>query len=256
MEARKVSRQICERRRDTVPAGNFQKLDLMKRLPAAKNARLDKTIRILLADNHAVLTDALRLLLDAQRDMKVAACANDGADAVHLASKLHPDVAVLGINMPGINGIEAARQIRKLSPSTRVVILSMYTSPEYVYQAFRAGADGYVVKEASAAELLEALRRVTKGKRYMSDAISSLLIGDITGEPSASQDPLQSLTEREREVLRLTVSGKSSAAAAKTLGLSPKTVESYRSRIMRKLELHDMPSLVKFAIRYGLTSLE
>ncbi|HYL87598.1 MAG TPA: response regulator transcription factor [Burkholderiales bacterium] len=228
----------------------------MKRPPAGRNPRQEAPIKILIADNHAVLTDALRVLLDTQGDMKVVACANDGADAVHLASRLHPDVAVLGINAPGINGIDAARQIRKLAPATRVVILSMYASPEYVYQAFRAGADGYVTKEAGAAELLEAVRRVSKGKRFMSEAISSVLIGDIAGERSAAQGPLQNLTEREHEVLRLTVSGKSSAAAANTLGLSPKTVESYRSRIMRKLEIHDMPALVKFAIRYGLTSLE
>lgn len=221
-----------------------------------KEPRTDKAIRILLADNHAVLVDALRLLIESHPDMKVVGTANDGADAVHLASRLQPDVAVVAINMPGINGVETTRQIRMLAASTRVLILSMYSSAEYVYQAFRAGADGYVVKEASASDLIDGLRRVAKGTRYMSEAVSNVVIGNIAGERPAGRDPLQHLTMRERQVLRLTVEGKSSAASARSLGLSPKTVESYRSRVMRKLDIHDLPGLVKFAIRYGLASLE
>jgi DNA-binding NarL/FixJ family response regulator len=221
-----------------------------------RNLESDKsTIRIVIADSHAVLAEGLSALLEAQRDMKVVGTATDAADAAHLGSRLRPDVAIVAINSPGMNGIEITRQIRKLSAATRILILSSHSGAEYVYEAFRAGAEGYVVKEARAAEVIDAVRRVSKGKRYMSEAISNLLIGDIAGERRAG-DPVGGLTGREREVLRLTVQGKSSAQSAKALGLSPKTIESYRSRIMRKLEIHDVPGLVKFAIRHGLASLD
>ena len=183
-------------------------------------------------------------------------CAVDDVDAVDLAVKLRPDVAIIALNVLGMNGIETTRQIRKLAPATHVLILSMYAGPEHVYKAFRAGADGYVVKDARASELIEALRRISNGKRYMSEAVSNLVIGDIAAEGAAARDPLGQLTERERDVLRLTAEGNSSAASARFLGLSPKTVESYRSRIMRKLEIRNITGLVKFAIRHGIASLD
>ncbi len=216
----------------------------------------DKPIRILIADDHAVLVDSMRALLKPLRDVEVVGSAVNALDAIDLAAKLRPDVAVVAINMLGMNGIDMARQIRKLTPTTRILILSMHALPEYVYQAFRAGAHGYVVKEARAVEVIEAIRRLSKGERFMSDAVSNLIIGDIAAERTGGQDPLGLLTERERDVLRLTASGKSSAASAKFLGISPKTVETYRSRIMRKLEIRDITGLVKFAIRHGIASLD
>jgi DNA-binding NarL/FixJ family response regulator len=212
-------------------------------------------IRTLISDSHGILVDAMEVLLSALGDVKVVGGAVDGVVAVDLAARLRPDVALVGLNPPAMDGIETTRQIRKLVPATRILVLSTHAGPGYVYQAFRAGADGYVVKEARAAEVIEALRRVSQGKRYMSESVSSLVIGDIANSDRA-QDPLSQLTERERDVLRLTAEGKSSAASAKLLGLSPKTVESYRSRIMRKLEIHDITGLVKFAIRHGIASLD
>src|SRR6202140_456259 len=213
-------------------------------------------IRTLIADNHAVLVDAMQVLLNSLGDVEVVGCALDDADAVDLAVKLRPDVSLIALNVLGMNGIETTRQIRKLAPATRILILSMHAGSEHVYKAFQAGADGYVVKDARAAEVIEALRRISKGKRYMSEAVSNLVIGDIAAERGAARDPLSQLTDRERDVLRLTAEGNSSAASAKVLGLSRQTVESYRSRIMRKLEIHNITGLVKFAIRHGITSLD
>ncbi|MDB6102512.1 MAG: DNA-binding response regulator [Gammaproteobacteria bacterium] len=216
----------------------------------------NKPIRTLIADNHAVLVDSMRAFVKPLRDVEVVGSTVDAVEAVDLAVKLRPDVAIIAVNVLGMNGIEATRQMRKFAPDTRILILSMHALPEYVYQAFRAGAHGYVVKEARAVEVVEAVRRISKGKRYMSDAVSNLIMGDIAAERPAGHDPLSLLTERELDVLRLTAGGKSSAASAKFLGLSPKTVETYRSRIMRKLEIRDITSLVKFAIRHGIASLD
>jgi DNA-binding NarL/FixJ family response regulator len=222
-----------------------------------KNPQIaNKPIRTLIADNHAVLVDSMRAFVKPLRDVEVVGSAVDAIEAIDLAVKLRPDVAIVAINVLGMNGIEMTRQLRKFAPDTRILILSMHSLPEYVYQAFRAGAHGYVVKEARAVEVIEAVRRISKGKRYMSDAVSNLIIGDIAAERRGGNDPLSLLTERELDVLRLTAGGKSSAASAKFLGLSPKTVETYRSRIMRKLEIRDITSLVKFAIRHGIASVD
>lgn len=228
----------------------------MERRTVKNLTLINPPIRTLIADNHAVLVDAIQILLKSLGDVEVVGCAFDDVDAIDLAVKLLPDVAIIAVNVLGMNGIETTRQIRKLAPGTRILILSMLAGPEHVYEAFRAGADGYVVKEARAAEVVDALRHVSKGKRYMSEAVSNLVIGDLAAERRAAHDPLSQLTEREREVLRLTVEGNSSAASAKFLGLSPKTVESYRSRIMRKLEIRNIAGLVKFAIRHGIASLD
>jgi DNA-binding NarL/FixJ family response regulator len=227
----------------------------MEQKPTKNPAIASKPIRTLIADNHAVLVDSMRAFVKPLRDVEVVGSTVDAVEAVDLAVKLRPDVAIIAINVLGMNGIETTRQMRKFAPDTRILILSMHALPEYVYQAFRAGAHGYVVKEARAVEVVEAVRRISKGKRYMSDAISNLIMGDIAAERGGN-DPLRLLTERELDVLRLTTGGKSSAASAKFLGLSPKTVETYRSRIMRKLDIRDITSLVKFAIRHGIASLD
>jgi DNA-binding NarL/FixJ family response regulator len=201
-----------------------------------------KTTSVLLADAHAILLDSLRALLEAE-GLKVRAM--NGEEAVRLA-KLRPDVAILDISMPVVNGIEATRRSRETSPSTRVLILSAHALAQHVDRALRAGAEGYMLKGSSAPELLKAVRAIAEGKRYLSAPLAR----------SAGGDPLASLTVREREVLQLIVDGKSNAAAGSLLGLSPRSVETYRARAMQKLGIEDLPTLVKFAIRHGLTTLE
>jgi DNA-binding NarL/FixJ family response regulator len=204
-----------------------------------------KTISVLLADAHAILLDGLRALLEAEGDLKVVGRAINGQEAVRLA-RLRPDLAIVDIHMPIMNGIEATRRIRETSPSTRILVLSALVSPHHVSLALRAGAGGYLVKGSSGSELVKAVRATIEGKRYLS---ASLL-------RSAGGAPLDSLTVREREVLHLIADGKSNAAAASILGLSPRSVETYRARAMQKLGIEDLPTLVKFAIRHGLTTLE
>src|ERR1700736_3313258 len=149
----------------------------MEHRPAKDFTITNPPVRTLIADNQAVLVDTMQVLLTSLGDVEVVGCAFDEVDAIDLAVKLRPDVAIIAINVVGMNGIEAARQIRKLAPATRILILSMLPGPEHVYTAFRAGADGYVLKDARAAEVVDALRRISKGKRYMSEAVSNLVIG-------------------------------------------------------------------------------
>ncbi|TAK81294.1 MAG: response regulator transcription factor [Betaproteobacteria bacterium] len=206
--------------------------------------RKKKTTSVLLADAHAILLDGLRALLEAE-GLKVVGRAMNGEEAVRLA-RLHPDVAIIDISMPGVNGIEATRRIRETSPSTQVLILSVHALAHHVDQALRAGAGGYVLKGSSGPELLKAVRAIAEGKRYLSASLAR----------SAGRDPLASLTVREREVLQLIAEGKSNATAGSILGLSPRSVETYRARAMQKLGIEDLPTLVKFAIRHGMTTLE
>jgi len=203
-----------------------------------------KTTSVLLADPHAILLDGLRALLEAE-GLKVVGRAMNGEEAVRLA-RLRPDVAIIDISMPGVNGIEATRRIRETSPSTQVLILSVHALAHHVEQALRAGAEGYVLKGSSGPELLKAVRAIAEGKRYLSASLAK----------STGRDPLASLTVREREVLQLIAEGKSNAAAGSILGLSPRSVETYRARAMQKLGIEDLPTLVKFAIRHGMTTLE
>jgi RNA polymerase sigma factor (sigma-70 family) len=214
-------------------------------------------IRVFLADDHAVVRDGLRFLLEAQPDMDVVGDAADGRDALQQIVELQPDVAVLDIAMPLLNGIDVAEQIRRAEAPTQVIILSMYSTSEHVYRALRAGARGYLLKESAGIEVAEATRAVHAGKRYLSQKISEQVIdGYIQAHKEGlASDALAELSAREREVLQLVVEGKTSAEIAELLSLSPKTVETYRSRIMNKLEIDNLPDLVRFAIRHGLTTL-
>jgi DNA-binding NarL/FixJ family response regulator len=216
------------------------------------------SITVLLADDHAVVRDGLRVMLEAEADIEVIGDAAHGREAVQRAVQLGPDVVVMDIAMPELNGIEAAREIGNLCPSSEVVILSMHSTSEHIFRALQAGARGYLLKESAGAEVVKAVRAVHAGRRYLSERISDKVVDDyVRGrqvtEPSL---PLARLSPRESEVLQLVVEGKSSAEIAEILCLSPKTVETYRSRLMSKLAIHDLPSLVKFAIQHGLTALE
>ena len=212
-------------------------------------------IRILLADDHQILREGLRYILDTQADMKVIGEASDGRQAVKEAKRVNPDVLIIDIAMPELNGIEAARQILALYPSIKIIILSMHYSTEHIYQALQAGAMGFLIKDAAGKELMQAVRAVYGGHRYLSERVDEILIEDYVMQRRKiqPQSPLESLSPREREILQLVVEGKTSPAIAEILFISPKTVETYRSRLMHKLGLKDTAGLVKFAIAQGLT---
>ncbi len=216
------------------------------------------SIKVFLADDHAVVRDGLRYILEAQAGITVVGEAANGLDAVAEVRKLKPDVVVMDIAMPGLNGIEATRQIRTELPKTQVVILSVYSSSEHIYRALKAGARGYLLKESAGAEVVMAVRTVHAGRRYLCEKIANTMIDTYIEQREAAEaeSPLERLSIREREVLQLVVEGKSSKEIANIVHLSPKSVETYRSRLMQKLDVHDLPSLVKFAIQHGLTSLE
>lgn len=215
-------------------------------------------ITVLLADDYAIIRDGLRAILEAAQDIRVIADAADGREAVRLAQQQCPDVVVMDIAMPELNGIEATRQIAELCPNARVIVLSIHASNEYVYRALKAGAQGYLLKESAGNEVIEAVRAVQAGHRYLNHKITDIVIDGYLGQSEAvrSGSPLDVLSPREQEVLQLVVEGKTSAEIADVLSLSQSTVETYRSRIMNKLGIRDLPSLVKFAIQHGVTPLE
>lgn len=215
-----------------------------------------KLITVFLADDHTVIRDALRYLLDAQHDIKVVGDAANGRKAVRLVQELKPDVVVMDITMPELNGLLATQQIHENNPSVRVIILSIHSSTEYVYRALQAGASGYLAKESSGAEVVEAVRAVDSGQRYLNHEVAEALDEYILQSRSESiGTPLNILSRREREVLQLVVEGHSSAAIAKRLSLSPKTIDTYRSRLMQKLGIKDVPGLTKFAIKHGIIKI-
>jgi DNA-binding NarL/FixJ family response regulator len=216
------------------------------------------SITVFLADDHAVVRDGLRALLAAQPDIRVVGDAADGREAVGQVARLGPDVAVIDIAMPELNGIEAAQGIGEVCPSTQIIILSMHSTTEHIFRALQAGARGYLLKESAGIEVVKAVRSVHAGHRYLSQKISDTLVDDYVRQRQAAEpkSPLASLSPREREVLQLVVEGKSSIEIADALSLSVKTVETYRSRLMYKLDISDLPGLVKFAIQHGLTPLE
>jgi two-component system, NarL family, response regulator NreC len=211
------------------------------------------TIRVLLADDHRVITDGLRSLIDSRADMRVVAVAATGLEAVRCAIETAPDIVVMDQAMPEMNGTEAAQKIRGRRPETRVIILSMYSNTEHVHRALQAGANGYVLKSCAGEELVDAIRAVHAGRRYLSTPLAEDLVERML---SGSEDALSRLSARERQVLKMLADGCSIVGIATRLSLSRKTVETYRERLMEKLEVRDLPSLVKFAIRRGVVELE
>ncbi len=217
------------------------------------------SIKVFIADDHAMVREGLRLIIEAERDISVIGEAADGRQTVRLIQRLAPDVILMDIAMPILNGIEATYQILNSKTFTRIIILSMHSSKEHIFRALEAGALGYLLKESAGKEMVKAIRAVNAGNRFLSDRISQTMIEDYIHQrraDSAKESPIKRLSQREREVLQLVVEGKSSAEIASSLFLSPKTVETYRSRLMHKLGIKDLPSLVKFAIQHGMTSLE
>jgi RNA polymerase sigma factor (sigma-70 family) len=215
------------------------------------------SITVFIADDHAVVRDGLRLLLENQDDIKVVGEAANGRDAVRQVVQLCPDVAIVDIAMPELNGIEATQKICESCPSTRVIILSMHSTTEHIFRALQSGASGYLLKESAGIEVVNAIRVVHDDHRYLSKKISEKGIETYMSqrEKGELKSPLARLSQREREILQLVVEGKSSAEIADILSLSPKTIETYRSRLMTKLGVSNLTSLIKFAIQHGLTPL-
>lgn len=211
------------------------------------------TIKVLLADDHAILRDGLRALLEAEGDIAVAGVCADGLAAVHAACQFAPDVIVMDIGMPGISGIDAARRIRERNADARILMLSMHGSSEHIHRALQAGARGYLLKESAGGEVVAAVRALHAGRRYLSEKITQTAIDTFILDDGHAASPLDSLSDREREVLTLIADGRSNAEAARLLSLSVKTVETYRSRLMQKLNLDSVAALVKFALEHGLT---
>jgi DNA-binding NarL/FixJ family response regulator len=212
------------------------------------------SIRVLIADDHGVVAEGLKHLVEAQADMEVVGCVADGREAVQAARDTQPDVVVMDLSMPELNGADAARAILAREPKCRIIVLSMYSQREYVRRALKAGAAGYVVKGSAAKELVEAIRAVNAGQRYLSPRVADVVLEDYTDEKR--EDPLARLSAREREVLQLLAEGKTGAEIAQRLSLSQKTVETYRARLVEKLGIRDLAGLVRFAIQKGLVSLE
>jgi two-component system response regulator NreC len=210
---------------------------------------MKKKIRILLADDHKLVRQGFRLILLSQPDMDVVGETANGREAVELARSLQPDVVVMDVTMPELNGIEATRRIREISPRIRVLALSVHRDSVYVREIVRAGAEGYLLKESADTDLLAAVRAVAEGNSYLSPEVSGAILKDYRKHVTNSLDLL---TSREREVLQLIAEGKTNKDIAGTLNLSVYTVDGHRTRIMDKLNLHSVGELVRFAVRNGL----
>lgn len=209
---------------------------------------------ILLADDHQILRDALRLLLETQADFRVIAETGDGAEAARLAEKHKPDVLITDMVMPSLSGLEVARQTKRVSPSTRVIVLSMHDAESYVVESLRAGAAGYVLKQNSSQELVAAIRQALTGNLYLSPSLNERAIRAYIQRAEASRldDPFETLTEREREVFHLAAEGLNNPQIAEKLSLSARTVEMHRANLMKKLGLHSQTELVKYAVKRGV----
>jgi two-component system response regulator NreC len=212
---------------------------------------MGKTIRILLVDDHTVVRRGIRMILSAQPDMEVVAEGKNGLEAVEEAARTQPDVVIMDVNMEGLNGIEGARRIAETVPRCRVLALSMHRDAVYVREMLKAGAKGYLVKDADDDALLDAVRAVARGEAYLSPSVADAVLADYRRHVT---NPVDLLTAREREVLQLIAEGKTNKDIANQLGLSVYTVEAHRGRLMEKLNLHSTGDLVRFAIRNGFIS--
>ena len=214
--------------------------------------------RILVVDDHTLIRRGIVGLLHAQSDMEVVGEASDGREAVNSVIRLSPDVVLMDIGMPGTNGLDATREIRKAAPETQVLILTVHDREDYLFQALRAGAGGYILKGADVQDLLSAIRSVRLGHVYLYPTVTKKLLADYLRRTEAGEDraSYDGLTEREQEVLRLIAEGKTTPEIAHGLHLSPHTVQSHREHIMEKLNLHRKADLIKYALRKGLVGLD
>ena len=215
------------------------------------------TVTVLLADDHPIVRQGLRHLLEAEPDLKVVGEASDGLQAVQFTEKFKPNVLIVDIMMPGLNGLEVLRQIKDRSPSTCSIVLSMQSADVYVVEALKSGALGYVLKETGPSELVNAVQQVIEGKRYLSPRLSERLI-DVLLQTSEelTLDPYETLTNREREILQMAAEGLTTSAIAKRLSISPRTAELHRGRMMDKLGLHSQTELILYALKRGILSID
>ena len=217
---------------------------------------MDKT-RVLLVEDHTIVRKGLRSLLDKETGIKVVEEAEDGREAILKAEELHPDVVVMDIAMPGLNGLEATRQIKKRFPDIKIIILTMHANEEYILQSLKAGASGYLIKKAAPVELISAINAVHKGNSFLSPSISRTVIDEYirrSKEISEGAEGFEQLTVREREVLQLIAEGHKTREIAELLYISIKTVETHRAHIMNKLDIHSTAELTRYAIRKGIIS--
>jgi two-component system response regulator NreC len=216
-----------------------------------------KKVKLLVADDHKIFRQGIKKLLEEESDMSVVGEAADGRDAVKKATELKPDVILMDIAMANLNGLEATKQIKKVLPSVRVIMLTMHKNEEYILQSFQAGASGFILKEGAVEELVSAIRSIHQDKSFLSPTISKTLIDAYLRkmETGKTETPFDLLTDREREVLQLIAEGYTNREVAKALFISVKTVEAHRAHIMQKLNIHDIAKLVKYAIQKGLVDL-
>lgn len=216
----------------------------------------EASITVALADDHNIVRQGLRKLLEAEKDLEVVGEASDGFEAAQMVESVHPDILVVDVMMPGMNGLEVTRQVRKRSPKTRVIVLSMHADNGYVLEALRAGAKGYVLKESVVGDLIQAIRQAIAGRRYLSNSLSERAIeGYMRQSESSSLEPMDLLTLREKEVLHLVAQGLRNNQIAQRLSISRRTVEMHRANLMRKLGLRSQAQLLRYALNQGMLSL-
>lgn len=214
-------------------------------------------MRVLIVDDHAVIRDGLQMLINAQPDMEVVGSVEDGSKAISITRRLQPDVVIMDISMPGLNGLEASARILEMMPSIGIIILSMHVNTDYIYRALEVGILGYLLKDSAGVEVIDAIRAASNGQRFLSSQITDLLADDYvaTRRRAQSSSPLDILSPREISVLRRIAQGYANQAIALELGISIKTVETYRARLMQKLSLKDRTGLVNFALQNGLLNI-
>ena len=214
-------------------------------------------IKVFVADDHTILRQGIKALLDNQGGIEVIGEAKDGREAIKIIEEVLPDVILMDIAMPGLNGLEATRRIKKKFPKMKVLVLTMYTNEEYIFQILNAGANGYLVKETAFQDLISAIRAVYRGEAFMSPSISKKVINNYIKRARGDKKKVHDiLTTREREILQLIAEGNSNKRIAEALFISPKTAETHRTHIMDKLNIHDRAGLIKYAIRKGIVDID
>jgi two-component system response regulator NreC len=215
------------------------------------------TVTILLADDHPIVRQGIRHLLEAESDVKVVGEATDGLETLQLVEKLKPNVLIVDMMMPGLNGLEVLRQLKKRSPETLSIVLSMQSADAYVIEALKSGASGYILKDSGPSELVNAVRQVIQGQRFLSPKLSERLINTFLQTADKTvMDPYETLTDREREVLQMVSEGLTTPEVARRLSISPRTVELHRNRVMSKLGLRNQTDLIRYALRRGILPME